>query len=95
MPIDEQEIERIATLAKLLVAEPEKPGYARDISNIVGLFQQLSAIDTDKTQPMAHPLDMTQRLRNDEVTETNQRERLQQLAPEVADGLYLVPKVID
>jgi aspartyl-tRNA(Asn)/glutamyl-tRNA(Gln) amidotransferase subunit C len=55
----------------------------------------MSAVDTENVSPMAHPLDTTQRLRKDEVTETNQREHFQQIAPSVEEGLYLVPKVIE
>ena len=55
----------------------------------------MQSVNTDSVAPLAHPLDVTQRLREDEVTESNRRDELQQLAPEVEEGLYLVPKVIE
>ena len=65
------------------------------ITDILALIDQMQSVDTDAVAPLAHPLDMTQRLREDDVTESNRRDELQQLAPEVEEGLYLVPKVIE
>lgn len=79
----------------MAVPEEQLEGYVRNLSNILDLVDQLSAVDTTGVEPMAHPLDMTQRLREDVVTETNHREKYQAVAPEVEDGLYLVPKVIE
>ena len=62
---------------------------------MLNLVDQLQAADTEGVAPMAHPLDATQRLRADEVTEPNQRESFQAIAPASEAGLYLVPKVID
>ena len=71
------------------------PGYARNLSDILALVEQLNAVDTAGVEPMAHPLDATQRLRPDEVTETDEREAFQAIAPQTEAGLYLVPKVIE
>lgn len=95
MAISEAEVKKVAHLARLAVPEDQLEGYVRNLSNILNLVDQLSAVDTTGVEPMAHPLDMTQRLREDVVTETNHREKYQSVAPEVEDGLYLVPKVIE
>lgn len=95
MPLDRTDVEKIAHLARLAVSDDEKDHYAADLSKILDLVEQLSAVDTDAVTPMAHPLHMTQRLRVDEPTEADQRELFQQVAPATEDGLYLVPKVIE
>lgn len=95
MSLDKAEVENIAHLARLAVSEEDIPEYARNLSSILELVEQMSAVDTSDVEPMAHPLDMAQRLRPDEVTETDQRELFQQNAPSVEAGLYLVPKVIE
>lgn len=95
MSISQQEVQKVAHLARLAMTEDKQEEYTRNLSNILDLADQLSAVDTSGVEPMAHPLDMTQRLRADEVTETNQREKYQTVAPEVENGLYLVPKVIE
>lgn len=89
------DIEKIAHLARLGIAEADVPEYARELSNILGLVEQMSAVDTAGVTPMAHPLDAQQRLREDVVTEQNQRELLQANAPQVEAGLFLVPQVIE
>ncbi len=95
MSLSRSDVERIAFLARLAIDETQVPAYAEDLSNILHLVEQMQAVDTDGVEPMAHPQDLPQRLRPDEVTETNQRDKFQALAPAVADGLYLVPKVIE
>ncbi|MCK4710630.1 MAG: Asp-tRNA(Asn)/Glu-tRNA(Gln) amidotransferase subunit GatC, partial [Gammaproteobacteria bacterium] len=65
------------------------------LSSILDLVDQMSAVNTDDVEPMAHPMDASQRLRADIVTETNQREKFQSVAPKTEDGLYLVPQVIE
>jgi aspartyl-tRNA(Asn)/glutamyl-tRNA(Gln) amidotransferase subunit C len=82
-------------LARLQLSENEYAESARKLSKIIDFVDQLSAADTRDVVPMAHPLDAVQRLRPDEVTETDQREYFQENAASVADGLYLVPKVIE
>lgn len=95
MAISEAEVKKVAHLARLAVPEDQLPAYAQQLSNILKLVDQLSSVDTSGVEPMAHPLDMSQRLREDIVTETNQRDKYQTVAPEVEDGLYLVPKVLE
>lgn len=95
MSLERSDVERIAHLARLEVAESDIPEYARNLSNIFSLVEQMEAVDTHGVKPMAHPFDAVQRLRADEVTESNQRDHFQQIAPKVVDGLYLVPKVIE
>lgn len=95
MSLERSDVERIAHLARLDVAESDIPEYARNLSNILGLVAEMEALDTHGVKPMAHPFDAVQRLRADVVTESDQRDRFQQVAPKVADGLYLVPKVIE
>jgi aspartyl-tRNA(Asn)/glutamyl-tRNA(Gln) amidotransferase subunit C len=95
MSLEKDDIEKIAHLARLGINDADVPDYARNLSDILTLVEQMSAVDTRGVSPMAHPLDAQQRLRADEVTETNQREQLQANAPQVEDGLFLVPQVIE
>jgi len=95
MSLQKDDIDKIAHLARLAIGEQDIPEYAQTLSNILGLVEQMNAVDTSGVTPMAHPLDAQQRLRADEVTEQNQREHFQANAPQVEAGLYLVPKVIE
>jgi aspartyl-tRNA(Asn)/glutamyl-tRNA(Gln) amidotransferase subunit C len=95
MSLKKEDIDNIAHLARLAISEDDIPEYARNLSNILEMVEQMNAVDTAGVTPMAHPLDAHQRLRADEVTEENQREHFQQNAPLVEAGLYLVPKVIE
>ncbi|MEB4592209.1 Asp-tRNA(Asn)/Glu-tRNA(Gln) amidotransferase subunit GatC [Candidatus Thiothrix sp. Deng01] len=95
MSISAEEVKKVAHLARLAVPDEQLEGYVRNLSNILKLVGQLQAVDTAGVEPMAHPLDMAQRLREDVVTENNHREQYQAVAPEVENGLYLVPKVIE
>lgn len=95
MALDKKDVEGIAHLARLAIDEADIDGYADNLSNILGLVDQLNSVDTDDVIPMAHPMHMVQRLRADEVTESNQRDHLQEHAPAVERGLFLVPKVIE
>jgi len=95
MSLDRTDVEKIAQLARLAVSEAEKEGYAVDLSKILDLVEQVSAVDTDQVAPLAHPLDRVQRLRPDEPTEPDQRDLFQRVAPVTEVGLYLVPKVIE
>ncbi|MFI4937684.1 MAG: Asp-tRNA(Asn)/Glu-tRNA(Gln) amidotransferase subunit GatC [Candidatus Berkiellales bacterium] len=96
MPLERHEVEKIAHLARLSLTEQQIPFYASNLSNILTLVSHINETDTQNIVPMSHPLEnMTQRLREDEVTETNQRELFLTLAPKTEAGLYLVPKVID
>jgi len=93
--LDRSTVERIAHLARLAVAEEDVPRYVRDLSRILDLVERMNAVDTRDVEPMAHPLDIPQRLRPDEVTEPDRREGLLALAPQAEAGHFLVPKVID
>ena len=95
MSLDRNDVENIAHLARLAVEEADVSRYATELSNILDLVEQMSRVDTSDVAPMAHPLDATQRLRPDAVTEPDQRALFQSIAPQVEDGLYLVPKVIE
>jgi aspartyl-tRNA(Asn)/glutamyl-tRNA(Gln) amidotransferase subunit C len=95
MSLDRSDVEKIAHLARLAISDDEKDHYAADLSNILSLAEQMNAVDTQGVTPMAHPLNMVQRLRSDEPKEPNQRELFQQLAPATEDGLYLVPRVVE
>jgi len=93
--ISREDIEKVAVLARIRLDEEQIPALENDLGNILSLVDQLSAADTDNVEPLAHPLDAVQRLRADQVTETNQREAFQAIAPATEDGLYLVPRVIE
>lgn len=95
MSLSRTDVERIAHLARLAIAEQDIPKYSQNLSNILDLVVQMDAVDTRGVAPMAHAFDVSQRLRPDEVTESDQRERFQAIAPHVDAGLYLVPKVIE
>ena len=95
MVLTVDEVKKIAYLARIRIDENDATGYARDLSGILDFVAQMNAVDTEGVEPMAHPLDLPQRLRPDEVTEENQRERFQAIAPAVEAGLYLVPQVIE
>ncbi len=95
MSLTTDEVKKIAHLARLGIDEQNIENYAQDLSRMLDLMTQMNTLDTDDVPPMAHPLDQKQRLRPDEVTEYNQRDKFQAIAPQVENGLYLVPKVID
>ena len=88
-------MDKIAFLARIQLSDAEKDRYVHDLNGILALAEEMNAVDTADISPMAHPLHMTQRLRADQVTEPDQRELFQGIAPAVEDGLYLVPKVIE
>lgn len=95
MSIQSEDVLKIAHLARLGIDQDQVESYASDLSNIMNLVEQMNQTDTKGIEPMAHPLDQVQRLRADRVTEENQRQSLQENAPNVEDGLFLVPRVID
>jgi aspartyl-tRNA(Asn)/glutamyl-tRNA(Gln) amidotransferase subunit C len=95
MSLTPDQVRGIAHLARLEIADADVPVYARNLSNILDFVAALDRVDTGATAPMAHPLAMDQRLRADAVTETDQRERIQQDSAATEAGLYLVPKVIE
>lgn len=96
MPLERHEVEKIAHLARLTLTEAQIPFYASNLSKIFDLVAHINEAKTQGIEPMAHPLEsLNQRLREDLVTETDQRELFQSIAPATEAGLYLVPKVID
>ncbi len=95
MSLTIEQVRQVAHLARLGLQPEQAESYARQLSNILDMVGQLASADTDGVEPMAHPLEMHQRLRPDAVTQPDQRERFQALAPAVEQGLYLVPKVIE
>lgn len=95
MPISQEDIEKTADLAKIEISDEQASMLCDDLSEILKMVAKINDADTDNVQPLAHPLDATQPLRVDQVTETNQRELFQSIAPKVQSGLYIVPKVID
>ena len=95
MNLTEADIKRIARLARIAVTQQETQTIRVELSNIFQLIETMQAVDTKGIVPMSHFQDMAQRLREDRVTESNQRELFQSIAPQVDAGLYLVPKVIE
>jgi len=95
MTADGARIAHIAELARLQLDPDECAAYARDLPAILEFVAQMDTVDTGAVEPLAHPLELAARLRADEVTETDQRERFQAIAPQVEAGVYLVPKVIE
>ena len=95
MSLDQTDIENIAKLARLKLSSTELENSAKSLNTIFTLVEQLQAVETTDVEPMAHPMELTARFRVDEVSETNQREKFQQIAPATEEGHYLVPKVIE
>ncbi len=95
MSLDLEQVQRIARLARIRVDDAEAAGVRDQLNGILGLVADMQAAETSGVTPMSHPQDLVLRLREDIVTEADQRERFQAVAPQVEDGLYLVPKVIE
>jgi aspartyl-tRNA(Asn)/glutamyl-tRNA(Gln) amidotransferase subunit C len=95
MALDNETVQTIARLARLEIAENDLEKYRDELSNILSFVEQLEAAETTGTEPMTHPFDAILRLRADEITESDQRDKFQAIAPQAERGLYLVPKVID
>ena len=95
MSLGPDEVKNIAHLARINIDESDIEPMAKNLSSILDLVKQMNAVDTSNVAPMAHPQDISQRLRADEVLEHNQREHFQKIAPQTENGLYLVPKVIE
>jgi aspartyl-tRNA(Asn)/glutamyl-tRNA(Gln) amidotransferase subunit C len=93
--VDAKSINELAHLARININQEMVDDVAKSITSILDLVDQLQAADTEGVEPMSHPMDAVQRLRADTVTESNQRESLQAIAPAVENGLFLVPKVLD
>ncbi len=95
MSLSNDDVKQIAHLARLGVEEQDLDSYARELSHILAFVEALGGDETNAVEPLAHPIDMVQRLRPDEITEEDRRERFQAVAPSVEAGLYLVPRVIE
>jgi len=95
MALTLDDVRRVAYLARIAVDETETQAMLGQLNAVFALIAEMQAVDTSGVEPMSHALDVTQRLRADSVSEPDQRERFQSIAPQVQDGLYLVPKVIE
>ncbi len=95
MSLTDQDVEKIAHLARIQLEPEERARYLQELNGILDLVAQMNRVDTEGVPPMAHPLHMVQRLRPDLVTESDRREAFQAIAPLTEAGLYLVPKVIE
>ncbi|WP_447529064.1 Asp-tRNA(Asn)/Glu-tRNA(Gln) amidotransferase subunit GatC [Vreelandella sp. TE19] len=95
MALEESHVRRAAHLARLAISDDQANRFVDDLSQILDMVDQLQRVDTEGVAPLAHPLDATQRLRADEVTDANMRDEYQQCAPAVENGLYLVPRVVE
>lgn len=95
MKVTRDVVEKIAELAQLQIRESDIERVIEKMNQVLDLVEEMQAVDTNGIEPMAHPLDATQTLRADKITETNQRDQFQELAPDTQDGLYLVPRVVE
>lgn len=95
MSLSIDEVRHIARLARIELGEGEAQDALDKLNDIFGLIEQMQAVDTTQVEPMSHPQDVAQRLRDDVVTESDRRDAYQRVAPQVEAGLYLVPKVIE
>jgi aspartyl-tRNA(Asn)/glutamyl-tRNA(Gln) amidotransferase subunit C len=95
MSLSDDQIRRLARLARIAIRPEESAEVSRRLGRVLSLVDEMRAVDTAGIEPMAHALDLVQRLRPDEVTEADRRQDYQAAAPAVQDGLYLVPKVIE
>ena len=95
MTLKSDDVRSIAHLARLHIEDDALEHYVDDLSSILDLVDQMNQVDSSAVAPLSNPLDASQRLRTDEVTESDQRDKFQQIAPDVAEGLYRVPRVIE
>ena len=95
MSLSHKDVQKVAQLARLKMSEAEIETARAQLSSIFDLIAEMQAVDTAGIEPMSHAQDLAQRLREDVVTEANQRELFQSIAPQVEAGLYLVPQVIE
>ena len=95
MSLTTEQVLRIAGLARIELADGDVEATRAKLNGIFGLIEQMQAVDTRGVEPMSHPQDVAQRLRDDRATETDRRDAFQRIAPQTEAGLYLVPKVIE
>ena len=95
MSLEKKQVKEIAQLARLNIIDSEALQTTTELNNILNLMAELSEIDTEDVEPMAHPLDMSQRLRDDVVSETDLSDDFQAIAPKTGKQHFLVPTVIE
>lgn len=95
MTLKSDDVRSIAHLARLHIDEADVDRYVDDLSSILALVDDMNQVDSSAVKPLSNPLDASQRLRPDAVTEIDQRDKFQQIAPDVAEGLYRVPRVVE
>ncbi|MBJ7549570.1 Asp-tRNA(Asn)/Glu-tRNA(Gln) amidotransferase subunit GatC [Marinomonas ostreistagni] len=95
MSLEKQDVLKIAHLARLSLDDNDAEQYQHSLTSVLDLVEQMQSVDTDGVEPLSHPLEAKQRLRDDVVTEENRREAFLANAPQTEAGLFLVPKVID
>jgi len=95
MALTAEDVKKIALLARIKTDDATIPALVTELSKMVTLVETISQEDTHGIDPLSHPLDLELRLREDNITEQPDREKLQQLAPQTESGLYLVPAVIE
>ena len=95
MSLTDDQVRRLARLARIAIRPDESQALLERLNRVLGFVGEISAVDTTGIAPMAHALDLAQRLRADEITESDRHDLYQSVAPAVEDGLYLVPKVIE
>ena len=95
MALERKEVENVAHLARIAINDADATAFTAKLAGVMDLIDRMQEVNTDGVAPLAHPLEMTQRLRADAVTERNQRDAYQAIAPATEDGLYLVPQVIE
>jgi aspartyl-tRNA(Asn)/glutamyl-tRNA(Gln) amidotransferase subunit C len=95
MPITEKEVREMAQLARISIDDKDILSYEEQLNKILAFVDEMKAVETEGIIPLAHPLEETQKLRDDQVSEENQRESYQSVAPTTENGLYLVPQVIE
>jgi aspartyl-tRNA(Asn)/glutamyl-tRNA(Gln) amidotransferase subunit C len=93
--IDQKQLEKVARLARLSLSDDQLQSQCLQFAKLLDFVAAVQRVDSGGVEPMAHPLEAVQRLREDQVTEFDQAEAFQSQAPDVADGLYRVPKVIE
>ena len=94
LKVDQQTIDKLLSLSQLSLLPDDREKLLRDLSSIVALVDFMQSIDTEGVAPLAHPLEVTQRLRPDEPDTSFDQEQYQAIAPQIRDGLYLVPRVV-
>jgi aspartyl-tRNA(Asn)/glutamyl-tRNA(Gln) amidotransferase subunit C len=95
MSLTVKEVNKIAHLARLNLSQDDLEHYVPQLSRILNFIEEMNEADTAQIEPLAHPLELSQRLRTDAITEQDLREKFQRIAPQTEAGLYLVPKVIE